>query len=70
MMTTIILSRQQLELCKLFQMKKEDGEVLSMAIKFGIKIEKAAMEGCFKIIWPMIRRTPHTYSVGGLCTFT
>ena len=69
MMTTIILSRQQLELCKPFQMKKEDGEVLSMAIKFCIEIEKAATKGCFKIIWPMIRRTPRTYSVGGLCTF-
>ena len=43
--------------------------VLSMAIKFCIEIEKAATKGCFKIIWPMIRRTPRTYSVGGLCTF-
>ena len=29
-----------------------------MAIKFGIEIEKAATEGYFKIIWPMIRHTP------------
>jgi len=50
-------------------MKKENMVVLSMAIKIYIEIEKAATKGCFKIIWPMIRRTPRTYSVGGLCTF-
>ena len=32
--------------------------VVSMAIKFYIEIEKAATEKCFKIIWPVIRRTP------------
>jgi len=50
MMTTIISSCQQLELCKLLPMKNEDGEVLSMATKFCIEIEKTATEGCFKII--------------------
>jgi hypothetical protein len=53
-MTMIISSSQLLELCKRFWVINEDLVVLSLAMLLFIEIEKAAIKGCFKIIWQII----------------
>jgi hypothetical protein len=49
-------------------MKKEDTVALSKAIEFFTVIEKAAMTGCFEIIWLRIQHTAPKYSVEGCCS--
>ena len=68
--TMIISSSQLLQLSKRFRVINEDLVVLSLAMLLFIEIEKATIEGCFKIIWRIIQRTDHIYSVGGLWSFT
>jgi len=46
-------------------MLKEGPVALSLVIELFIVIEKAAMTGCFKIIWQIIQHTALTYSVEG-----
>jgi len=65
LMTTTFSYSRLLKLGAIFPTPKEGPVALSLVIELFIVIEKAAMTGCFKIIWRIIQHTALTYSVEG-----